>query len=387
MNQLVKTDRIHSLDALRAVMMLLGVVIHSSLTYGTLNYGEAWPLKDANANSIVFDWLGDFIHRFRMPVFFVVAGFFGALLYYERSPRKMLINRLKRVGLPFVLFVIILWPAVGISFGFSIEALDPTANAEEAINDGLPIFIPRATFHLWFLYYLMMISVLVMALASAARYFPVVGRILLKRISEGLDSPWLRLSGGTIIIFLILFVIDQDWPSTSISFIPEPKTLLFYGVLYLLGWGLFHCRTRLAELSRHAGWHTLAGALLYTVLFFEWQGGSEVLRYFLSALTGWLLTIGITGLFIRFAGRSSKVMRYLSDASYWVYLIHLPFTIFLPGLLVDWQAPAVVKFFSVMIITATVCLMSYHFLVRATIIGQFLNGRRYSIRRKKVGEE
>lgn len=32
-----KTERLHSLDALRAIMMLLGLVIHSAITYGTID--------------------------------------------------------------------------------------------------------------------------------------------------------------------------------------------------------------------------------------------------------------------------------------------------------------------------------------------------------------
>jgi glucan biosynthesis protein C len=32
-----------------------------------------------------------------MPIFFVVAGFFGALLFYERKPLKMAKNRLSRI--------------------------------------------------------------------------------------------------------------------------------------------------------------------------------------------------------------------------------------------------------------------------------------------------
>jgi glucan biosynthesis protein C len=36
-----KTERLHSLDSLRAIMMLLGLVIHSSITYGLYEYGDA----------------------------------------------------------------------------------------------------------------------------------------------------------------------------------------------------------------------------------------------------------------------------------------------------------------------------------------------------------
>jgi peptidoglycan/LPS O-acetylase OafA/YrhL len=71
-------------------------------------------------------------------------------------------------------------------------------------------------------------------------------------------------------------------------------------------------------------------------------------------------------------------MRYISDASYWVYLLHLPLTGFTPGLIADWPLPATLKMLVVVLITSVICLVTYHYLVRGTFIGKFLNGRKYS---------
>ena len=40
--------RFHSLDALRAAMMLLGLVLHAMASYVTVPLGDAWPFKDAH---------------------------------------------------------------------------------------------------------------------------------------------------------------------------------------------------------------------------------------------------------------------------------------------------------------------------------------------------
>jgi len=77
-----KTERIHSLDSLRAIMMLLGLVLHSAITYGNADWGSTWSLKDPIATSSVNDYIVDIIHVFRMQIFFLVAGFFGAMLFY-----------------------------------------------------------------------------------------------------------------------------------------------------------------------------------------------------------------------------------------------------------------------------------------------------------------
>ena len=76
-----KTERLHALDSLRAVLMLLGLVFHSALTYVvTYENNAMWALKDPETTHIVFDLLVNYIHGFRMSLFFVVAGFFSGLL-------------------------------------------------------------------------------------------------------------------------------------------------------------------------------------------------------------------------------------------------------------------------------------------------------------------
>ena len=54
----------------------------------------------------------------------------------------------------------------------------------------------------------------------------------------------------------------------------------------------------------------------------------------------WLFIFGFTGLFIRYASQHSAIMRYVSDSSYWVYLLHLPLTAFIPGLIAGIAMPA-----------------------------------------------
>ncbi|NCQ58035.1 MAG: 2,3,4,5-tetrahydropyridine-2,6-carboxylate N-succinyltransferase, partial [Flavobacteriales bacterium] len=50
-----KTERLHALDSLRAIMMMLGIVLHSSNTYVVADYGASWPLKDPISTSLYLD--------------------------------------------------------------------------------------------------------------------------------------------------------------------------------------------------------------------------------------------------------------------------------------------------------------------------------------------
>ena len=93
--------RYHSLDGLRAVMMLLGLVLHAAISYGAFPYRDAWPFKDRSTLPL-FDILVFTIHIFRMPVFYVMAGFFAAMLHLRRGPGGLVRNRATRILVPFV---------------------------------------------------------------------------------------------------------------------------------------------------------------------------------------------------------------------------------------------------------------------------------------------
>jgi peptidoglycan/LPS O-acetylase OafA/YrhL len=75
--------------------------------------------------------------------------------------------------------------------------------------------------------------------------------------------------------------------------------------------------------------------------------------------------------------RESHVRRYLADASYWIYLTHLPLVLALQGVVAPLGWPWFVKFPLIVTATLAVLLLSYHYLVRPTRLGVLLNGRRY----------
>ena len=96
------SKRLHSLDAMRALLMLLGVYFHLSLAYVT--FGGGWA-TDVNSTSPFFDFFYGFLHYFRMHAFFLIAGFFGSLLYHKRGSKKMIANRFKRIFLPLIVMI------------------------------------------------------------------------------------------------------------------------------------------------------------------------------------------------------------------------------------------------------------------------------------------
>ena len=62
--------------------MLLGVVLHASLSF----FPGFWPVKDDTATfDGPYDEILHAIHGFRMPLFFLLSGFFTTMLWRQRG--------------------------------------------------------------------------------------------------------------------------------------------------------------------------------------------------------------------------------------------------------------------------------------------------------------
>jgi fucose 4-O-acetylase-like acetyltransferase len=382
-----QTERIHSLDNLRAMMMLLGVVLHSAITYSNTALDNVWPLKDPISRDISFDYLVKFIHSFRMPVFFMVSGFFAALLFYEKSPTKMIRNRLKRIVYPFLVFLFLLWPFILISWIYTSMAISGTQNAFSVVFDKLanPLFyFPKRTFHLWFLYYLIYITFFSWALALAMKSLPKLSQRIKSLFALSMRYQLAGLFIFAILTFLLFYLFNLTWTTTTVSFIPHGKSLVLYSVYYFWGWLLFKSNKILTQLVGFATLFTGIGILLFLFQNLFKNSISNLHLMLINAVMVWAFNFGITGLFVRYMDSHNVGMRYLSDSAYWVYLVHFPLTVLIPGLLVDFHLPALIKFLIVLSVTLFFCLLSYHFFVRGSFIGQFINGKKISSKAKKI---
>jgi ABC-type multidrug transport system ATPase subunit len=98
------------------------------------------------------------------------------------------------------------------------------------------------------------------------------------------------------------------------------------------------------------------------------------------AVWGWVL--GLTGAALTYLSNYSPVRRYLADASYWIYLAHLPVVAAFQVWVGHWPLHWGIKYPFILVASFSLLFLSYHFLVRPTVIGQVLNGRKYPLRKK-----
>ena len=334
-----------------------------------------WMINDSE-RSIVALWVSGTIHLFRMALFMLLAGYFGRMVTLRRGSGSYFRDRAKRILLPAVVF----WPFTVIPlgllamYGASVRGL-PAPMASEPTSP-LMMFTPG---QLWFLLVLFELATLVLlARAALLRFLGVerAGRAA-TRIGEVLSHP-----AGVLLpalVFVAALLLQGGEPAGGIiaptTIVPEPASTLGYLGAFLTGWFL-HASPE--SMRRIAGnWlPMLVLGLIATVVV--WLPGvpREALMVAV-ALAGWLLGFGLLGAAVRFLDREHTWIRYLADASYWMYLVHLPLLVLFEIPLADLGWPILVKLLLTWVVTTAVLLVTYELLVRHTWLGAWLNGRRY----------
>ena len=375
------SQRYHSLDALRAAMMLLGIVLHAAASYVAGPLGAAWPYKDPQTSGL-FDLVVFVIHIFRMPVFFVAAGFFGALLMERDGVRGFVTNRAKRVLLPLVLF----WPPVfiAIAAGFIYATSRAGTSLDLGAAETGSILHRPFLAHLWFLWDLTIFY------AATALLVPIAARVpgpWIRRIDTGFGTLAATVRGVLVmaaITAVTLLPMVAAGLDTSSALLPPVRILVAYGVFFTFGWLLYRRRDVIERFGERWKGRTLVGfaaAVAYLAVLVSQPFADPRLTHIagcaLAGVSMWMLIFGIVGMFVARFERPTPIVRYLSDASYWMYIVHLPLVIAVPGVLAPSALPAVLKFAITVFVTTAATLVSYHYLVRSTAIGALLNGRRY----------
>ena len=350
--------RFHDLDALRGAAMLLGILLHAGVFLVPVDF---WPVHEAYARKTapeanVYAWLLSAIHGFRMPLFFLVSGFFSAMLWQSRGLDRLVRHRLERVGLPLVAGMFTVVPA--------IAWISP--------GDFPLVYWPLAWLgglaHLWFLWFLLL---LVAALFAAAR------------LGLAFRHPaWWLLVPLTLAPQLAMHE-PAFGPDTPLGLMPAGRVLGYYAIFF--AFGVFFHRRGIA--ARRWWTAALAPALVLLlpagIVLLQVVGESSApgpgvrgAAAVVQVAFAWLMCFGALGLFRWVAAKERFWVRYLSDASYWLYLTHLPLVIGAQRLIVDWPVSVHLKFALINVTVVAVLLPAYQAGVRYTAIGTMLNGPR-----------
>lgn len=326
--------RLYYIDWLRVLAVLLLFPFHTGRVFNV----EAFYVKGPQLSPVMNRVLG-FIDLWHMPLLFVLAGASTYLALGRRSRGEYAAERVKRLLVPLVFGVLILippqtWFGARFNSGFEgsyLRYLSGDAFFSIDFREGGDYFGGLGIGHLWFILFLLIISLAALPLWGARR-------------GEGS-----RVAGLSR-----LLAHPGAWPLAGLAILlgealPDigGKNIFYYFVFFTLGY-LALCSEEFMAAARRFTWVTLslgaAGAVGWVAIS-TWRDGLPDPSAALVGVTlagrivCWMIIVGLLGLGSRLLNRTSPTLVYLAEGSYAVYLLHQTVIVVIAFYLVELDLP------------------------------------------------
>ena len=383
--------RLHGLDALRGISAVLVVLLHAGIPYMTtpLSY-LVWPARDAHPCPVV-DGLTWCTECFLMPLFFVLAGFFSQGILISRGERKFIEGRTHRLMVTqFFAGPLVMLPCLGIwSLGWIADGLFVPKNF---MNWGIPAELKSELYgfgHFWFLNYLYTYCLILCGASWLTKRF----RVTKPAETDGMLPGFLAIDHVMVSVWkpllpaipcaLVLFYDPRIVLGFYQTFLPVLSKLVYYAIYFFVGVALYRHRAALHLHARFGQAYLVVASLLFAAtlpMIHEHQtlaltGGRLILMSSLLALFAWYATFGLLAVSLRTKHGDHAITRYLAEASFWIYIVHLPFVGLTHVAIAQMPVPTIAKFFLAGMIPLSISLMTYQVFVREKWLGLFLDGR------------
>jgi len=364
--------RLHYIDWLRVLAVLLLFPYHVTRVFNS----EAFYVK-AGELSTALDYVLSFISVWHMQLLFLLAGASTYFALRKRSPRQYLGERFTRLGVPFVMGVLLVlipvqtWYGARFNSGYRDSFWHYLVSGDFLqwnIQNGGDYFGGFGFGHLWFIFVLLLVAVIALPLlANRGR-----GGALLQGLSGRLAHP----AGWLLAALLIMLGAAVPDPTGAL----EP---FYYLVFFVLGYAAVRAPVFMKSAERYR-----LPALAIGVTFAAWWVLSGSLRdalpdpslqltglNFLGALATWLVIVGLLGYGRRYLNRESAALAYLAEASYPVYLLHQTVIVVAAYYLVSLPAAEPLQWLTLLVVSAAGTFALYE-LVRRFQTARFLFGMR-----------
>jgi len=205
---------------------------------------------------------------FRMPLFFLISGFFAHMLLEKRGVNGFSKNRMARIFLPFAVFLPLVTVSLVGEIIWAIEVVEHPSPFLQLVTV-TPVItdpennerqLPFSTGHLWFLYNLLMFCGLL----------ALMWKVKLTKLKWllSLVTPKFLLFVLPLLLIPALSSVATPYPAPD-SLVPELWSFGFFGIFFVLGFILYHKQYLLDELKLYAPFLLLSSIALYIYYFFQ----------------------------------------------------------------------------------------------------------------------
>ena len=324
------------------------------------------------------------LHLWRMGLFFAVSGLLAAMTLSLWGPSRQVSQRLRRIAIPLAVAMVTILPLQKLVVFFYYH-LDNPGPGRPRFEYTLANIFSLQPHHLWFLSYVLAFNLAAVAfwlLMSRGTRAPAFLDSCFRRFV----SSWLMIPGLAVICALPLWLGGEIEAPGDVakSLVPLPVPFAYYGVFFVFGWMLWRSRDLLTAVEGRpisrlvvaVPSALLAFALYARLITLPERLPIALTILFVSGVAAWATIFAVWGLFARYLPEARPWVRYLADASYWIYLVHLPVLVAFQLSLARTDMPPGARLLIATSASIAVSGVTYALLVRYTAVGNLLHGKR-----------
>lgn len=370
----VPVQREYFLDSIRAWLMLLGIPFHISLIYSS----HTW-----HVNSIEPSWwltlFNDFIHSFRMQVFFVISGYFSYMLFLRYPMKRWWKVRVERVGIPMLTAIPLLTLPQFIMLQYVKGKAENWQNL--SLYEKYNTLVWELVSHLWFLLVLVVMTTVSLWIFSKLR----------RHLSRHHESHFPHLTYGKLsLLFLalgiaygairrILFMVYPPVLSDGLFNFVVMQTL-FYIPFFMLGALAFISPKLKALFTTPSPWCAVGSAFTFAAYLLNQRYGSgdawmyETESVITMLLGLWMVNV-VFALGHRLLNFKSARVTYFVNASLFIYLVHHPLTLFFGAYITPHIRSNALGFFTGLVFVVGIAILLYEIHLRIPLLRFLFSGK------------
>jgi glucan biosynthesis protein C len=333
------SERRHDIDWLRVIAIALLLIYHIAIIF------QPWAMFIGfirSEEALVSLWKPmTMLNVWRIPFLFYVSGMGLYFAMRKRNGKQLLLERTKRILLP---------------FSFGILAIAPLHIFIFQKYYDLPLSYYPHQGHLWFLGNIFVYVLLL---------FPF--NYYLKKQENGKIhtalSSLMSHPGGPLLISLF-FVLEVVLVKPSLfAMYAQTWHGFFNGFLsFFFGFLLVYSGKAFWQTVLKWRWlYLVLAIILFSIRLIVF--GTEGPAYLMAIESNcWIFTI--FGFGYKYLNKPSKTLNYLSQAAYPIYIIHM-FVLYAGAmLLLPLKIPVLLKFIAIVAFTGLLCYLIYEFIIR-----------------------
>ena len=352
------------IDRFRILLHILRCFMHLSIPFMVMP-SEIWPFISNSNHSEIYDGYVFLVHVGIMEAFFMLNGFFAIQMLRNKTVKQFIINRFRRIFIPFLIGMVTIIPFIMIITICYRNHISISNFSIDLLIDQYKIN-PYNFGHLWSLWYLIVVYGIFLLFESKNYFLSTKIRKL----------SFYQISLLTIALSLFAFLcFDRKYTLLPVDRLLDWQMVIYYFSFFCMGIWFYERKDKISSMKMNYSLYLITAlSILINVIYQKYETQHFLihligkLAYISQAFCITLIAYNLTR--IKKKGNESTIKN-LSQNMYWLYWIEVPIAISIHYCFLDKLAPSVIVICGG-IFTLMVSFLSFNLFLKNRKIGKLL---------------